>query len=273
LEAWYALILLVIAYQPANNPKAETAHTISGIWAGYKASTILQQHYAIAVASQALTGPGLPTPNPIPDKPYTKANAEKAKKKGILRDGLPQAPPVATSSAPPTTQAPNRVNQPSISAGAHRIPAPPTELYPWWPDRKWDPDNEPKLGLPEDWDRVSIEERNEYFKKSKFPSPENEDDVDLTQWYGVRLLGNGASGIASLWVKVDEDNVIQDVSDPFRNRSYQSAALPVRDSHNDLLTMWHRIWRSKTHASATSRTGETRIFGVRRSPGRYTSIS
>lgn len=205
---------LLIIRSRANKLKAEITHTISGIWAGYKKSGILQQHYAAAVANQATTGPGLPVPNPIPNRPYTKANAEKAKKKGILRDGLPQIAPAAASTI--ANQAANQVNQPSTYAGAHEIPMPPTELYPWWPDLNWDRKNEPKLHLPAEWDNIRAKELKKYFKVSQFPELESENDVNMTQWCGARLLGHGASGIASLWVKVDENNMILDVSCPLK---------------------------------------------------------
>jgi hypothetical protein len=180
-------------------------YSISALWAG---SDRIRAHYA--GSENQNSGPGIaPVQNEIPAIAYTEAEAEAARKTRQLpapRVAAPQPqhlppppPPAGPSAYPPAEAQP----VPSLLAPSANVDTMPHHFWPqmpWLAEPKLDPLHN-DIRNPE-----AVERRNAWLAGS----PEKE--ASETLWHGVKFLGAGRFGAAGLWVELDEDRNITNVS-------------------------------------------------------------
>jgi hypothetical protein len=196
--------------------------TISALWAG---SDRIRAHYA--GSENQNPGPGIAAvQNEIPAIAYTEAEAEAARKTRQLPASrvaaphpqhLPAPPPPIGPSAYPSAgaQLPPPPAQPPAHPRAEAqplpsLPIPSTNVdtmpHHFWPQMPWLA--EPKLDpLHNDiHNPEAVEIRNAWLAGN----PEKE--ASETLWHGAKFLGAGRFGAAGLWVELDEDRNITNVS-------------------------------------------------------------
>lgn len=143
-----------------------------------------------------------PGPNLIPVLPYTTANAANAKTTKTF-----PLPPVAPAQPPgpalvaAQAQAPAYVAPAPVAAvrNVDRL------LYDFWPEMPWSlkPDI---AGMTRAY-MHNKEAVNVWLQTKPLMSSEDE-----SRWHGVKYFGSGGFGAAGLWVEVNADNFITEVS-------------------------------------------------------------
>lgn len=188
----------------------QKTRTMSTIWAADNITpgNPLHAYYAQAVTNRATVAPGLPPLNLFPQIPYTAQDLQQAKN-GVLPPP-PPAPAPAPAPAPPVPAPPAL---PPTNPPGH---APTSRAAPFrhWPSQaRWEFDNDPVNKIPtakpgaDDW-RTQVAD----WLGSHQTTNGGEDDADeYYNWHGARLLGIGGFGVAGLWVKLNEDHIVEDV--------------------------------------------------------------
>lgn len=166
--------------------------TIATIWAG---SRVAKTHYAHCKGRRRANPLGLPAANPIPAAPHTQADLVHARGSGTMPIPIPAVPVMVA--APPQTHDIGT----QVEGSGDGLP------YDFWPRLPWPA--EPTLPHV-DLKRIKVLEdgHKDVWLGSR---PRLLSEEEETAWHGVRVLGAGGYGAASLWVQSDATNQISNV--------------------------------------------------------------